>query len=418
MLVNRTPAVYLKAVPSSSRITHSETKKVASARLILLGAGHAHLLLTERLDQLREAGIAPTLIAPRWFAYSGLATGVLSGALPHGANRIDVAELAQRCGLAFVEGLAVGIDRGARTVSLADGSTQGYDLLSLNIGSVVTCGIEGGQSPFRKARKGAFPSLFRPAPPAQPPIYGTLWAVGPGERDGTGCFETDSQVWPVKPLTTLAALREYIAIQPRFPSILIVGTGPSGTEIAAALLGLAERMGAVPQITLAGRTPCGGRAWRALLASLERRGLRLHRDASPVPPHDLTIAATGLAAPGLVREAGLATTAGGGAAIAATLQSVVDPAIFAVGDCADFVPRALPRQGVFGVRQAPVLARNLVAAAQGRPLERYRPQRRWLAIMDLGDETGFATWGPFALRSRLMLRWKRRLDRSFLRRFA
>ena len=343
---------------------------MARARLILLGAGHAHLLLTERIDQLREAGIEPTLIAPRWFAYSGLATGVLSGALLPGANRIDVAALAHRRGLAFIEGLAVGIDRTARTVGLADGSRHGFDLLSLNIGSVVPPGGAGGQ------------------------------------------------VWPVKPLATLDAVREYIAIQPRFPSILIVGAGPSGTEIAAALLGLAERMGAAPRITLAGRTPCGGRAWRALLASLERRGLRLQRDASSVPPHDLSIAATGLDAPGLLREAGLATAAEGGAAISATLQSVVDPAIFAVGDCADFVPRALPRQGVFGVRQAPVLARNLVAAAQGRSLGGYRPQRRWLAIMDLGDETGFATWGPFALRSRLMLRWKRWLDLKFLRRFA
>lgn len=129
------------------------------------------------------------------------------------------------------------------------------------------------------------------------------------------------------------------------------------------------------------------------------------------------IAATGLGAAALLREAGLETTRGAGVAVAATLQSVVDPTVFAAGDCADFLPRPLPYQGVFGVRQAPVLARNLVAAARGETLEHYRPQRRWLAIMDLGDETGFATWGGFSWRSRAMLRWKRHLDMKFMSRF-
>jgi NADH dehydrogenase FAD-containing subunit len=342
---------------------------MTSKRLILLGAGHAHLLLTQHLERFRRAGIQPLLIAPRWFDYSGLATAVLSGALPQGANRIDVAALAQRRGLAFSEGKAVAIDRTARLIALADGSTHGFDLLSLNIGSVV-------------------------ADPAR-------------ERD----------TWPVKPLSGLAALRAHLESQQEFPSIRIIGAGPSGTEIAAALLGLAERLGRTPDIALVGGEDGKSRAWASLRKSLKQRGLTLLHHPPPKPRHDIEIRATGLVAPPLIRAAGLADGEGTGAAVMSTLQSLVNPAIFAAGDCADFQPRSLPRQGVFGVRQAPILARNLVAAATGLPLVHYRPQRRWLAIMDLGDETGFAMWGPLALRSRLMLRWKRHLDLRFLAQF-
>ena len=33
-------------------------------------------------------------------------------------------------------------------------------------------------------RPSGLPLQHRPAPPARPPIYGTLWVVGPGERAG------------------------------------------------------------------------------------------------------------------------------------------------------------------------------------------------------------------------------------------
>lgn len=226
-----------------------------------------------------------------------------------------------------------------------------------------------------------------------------------------------SDVRPVKPLAGLTELRAHIEAQARFPRVLIVGAGRSGTEVAAALAGLAERMRVVPHITLAGR-PRAGHGWRSLYESLERRGIDL-QPGRYVPTsrsgHDLLIAGTGLRAPALVDKAALGSARG--VAVTVHLQSVIDPAVFAAGDCADFLPRPLPCQGVFAVRQAPVLARNLDAFAQGKPLVRYRPQRHWLAIMDLGDGTGFATWAGFTARSRAMLRWKRRLDMAFLRRF-
>ncbi|MEX2532799.1 MAG: hypothetical protein WD360_02405, partial [Nitriliruptoraceae bacterium] len=65
-------------------------------RLVLVGAGHAHLHLINRAATLRQAGIDVTLVAPRWFQYSGLATGVAAGLISASLATIDVAKLAAR----------------------------------------------------------------------------------------------------------------------------------------------------------------------------------------------------------------------------------------------------------------------------------------------------------------------------------
>lgn len=348
------------------------SKEKRLSRLILLGAGHAHLLLIERAKALREAGLDPLLIAPRHFHYSGLATGVLSGALPENANRVDVAALAERHGIAFIEDKATAIDRTGRTVTLRDGRTIGYDLLSLNVGSEIARPIPG-----------------------------------------------DGDVRPVKPLSQVTHLRfdlEAAFEQGRHPVVVIAGAGPTGTEVAASIAGLVERRHARADILLVGRPVPG---WESLYADLRQRGVILFADrrvAERSATHvqlddgarlrcDFCVAATGLAPNPL------------GPSVGATLQSQGDTAIFAAGDCAHFLPRTLPMLGVFGVRQAPFLARNLIAAARGLPLRPYRPQRRWLSILDLGNGEGFATWGTLTHRSRAALHLKRHLDFAFLRRF-
>jgi NADH dehydrogenase FAD-containing subunit len=89
-----------------------------------------------------------------------------------------------------------------------------------------------------------------------------------------------------------------------------------------------------------------------------------------------------------------------------------------VGDCADFTPRRLPKLGVFGVRSAPILHHNLMARANGKPLQPYRPQRIWLAVLNLGDGRGFLRWGPVWWQGPFSQRLKDHLDRRFLERFA
>ena len=309
------------------------------------------------------------LIAPRWFHYSGLATGVLSGDLPPHTNRIDVAALAKRRGLAFREGTAIAV--AGHTVLLHDGDRAEFDILSVDTGSDVDPGIAG---------KGF--------------------------------------IWPVKPLNRLDRLRAALAERmARQPNIVIAGAGPSGTEVAAAIAGLYERSGEMARIHLVG-PPERGPGWRGVYRSLARRGVGLIPDARVVErrrstvtldnrlamPCDYLVAATGLSPSPLGRR------------VTATLQALDDPAVFASGDCAVFAPRPLPRHGVFGVREAPVLAHNLAAFAKSEPLRPYRPQNVFLSILDLGNGEGFATWGPFWSRSASALRLKRKLDGGFMER--
>ena len=94
-----------------------------------------------------------------------------------------------------------------------------------------------------------------------------------------------------------------------------------------------------------------------------------------------------------------------------------DPSVFGGGDCIAIGDRALPRVGVYGVRQAPILAHNLLAALEGRPLRRFRPRRRFLLILNLGDGTGLAVRGGWVWHGRLALWLKDWIDRRYVAKY-
>ncbi|PTT06284.1 NAD(P)/FAD-dependent oxidoreductase [Caulobacter sp. HMWF025] len=357
----------------------------------LVGAGHAHLHVVRQAVRLRSAGLTVTLIAPALFHYSGLASGVLSGALALDEAQIDVAALAAAFGVRHLAQSVVAVDRAARILTLADGATEPYDRLSLNIGSV---------------------------------------AVDPhGLVGGPG-------VWPVKPLSQLLTLRARIEAQAAAgaaaPRIVVAGGGPSALEIAASLCGLVERGDGRPQVTViaprhgAGLPPA---AWSRLSAALAERGAVLRsglvvaRTSDSVrladgalEPCDILVLAAGLSAPPLIGQLGLPLDGEGRLRVMPTLQAIGDPAIFAVGDCAVIEGHTRPAAGVFGVRAAPVLLNNLVAQGDDRPTRAYHPQSRWLSIMDLGEGRGLAVRGRLWLLGRAALWLKRYLDLGFIRR--
>ncbi|WP_370288211.1 NAD(P)/FAD-dependent oxidoreductase [Nocardioides sp.] len=370
-------------------------------RLLLIGAGHAHLHLLLHAERLTRAGYTITLVAPRWFDYSGGAVAAALDPAAHASNRIDVAALAARAGIEHVVGTVAALDPELRTAVSDDGTAVAWDIASLNIGST------------------AAPSAPLSTPPAAPPSAGAI-AVA------------------IKPLDGLLRLREHLAAPPPPGgwTVEVVGAGASGIELAAQLaarreVGVVHLVEQAPQI--AGDLPPGARRW--VERTLRRRGVVVHTGAgeeradlppggiiSATPAHqgchvDVRVVAAGLVPVELARRAPL----GGprGIPVRATLQHRDHDHVYAAGDCADFLPRPLPKVGVHGVRQGPVLLEALLARATeptaGAPV--YRPQERALAVIDLGD-TGLAVRGRWWWAGRSALLLKRSIDRRWLARYS
>lgn len=362
--------------------------------LLLLGGGHSHIEVLRRFAG-GARGAALTLVSPEPFAvYSGMLPGVVSGAYGATDCRIDLAALARAAGARLIPAAAIAINPQHRSVTLDRGDPLRYDILSLDVGSQPAYrGIEGATAHAQPLR------------PAGPFLDGVETLVS-RTRDGT--------------LTQLA----------------VVGGGAAGVEIAFALrqrLRMAGRR--APGVALISENPVllaahppRAQALAARLAGAQGIALHLGQRVIRVSAGavvtergsvgaDAVIWATGPAAPGWLAASGLACDRAGYIAVDARLQSISHPGVFAAGDCASLQDHALPKSGVYAVREGPLLADNLRNHLQGRPLRRYRPQARALALLATGDGRAMAVWGPLAWEGAWIWRWKDRIDRRFVARY-
>lgn len=318
---------------------------------------------------------------------------MLGGVYPPELDQVDVAALVHRGGGRFVCDRVTGIDRRTGLLHLADGAPLPFDLLSLTLGS---------------------------APPAIP-----------GSADTPGCFA-------VKPVPQLLALRREIerriAAAPARPlRIVLAGGGATALELAANAEALVRRRGGRAGVTV---LAAGDRLLRQLSPAaavrvervLAARGVSCRRQArvarvepgaavledGGTVPFDLFVNATGLKPAPLLRGLDLPLDRDGAMIVDRHLRSPADPRLFGAGDCIALDGQDLPKVGVHAVRQAPVLFHNLLAAAGDGVPRAYRPQQRYLWIMNLGDGTGLAARGRLWWHGRAAWWLKDRIDRRFL----
>ena len=354
--------------------------------VVLVGGGHAHLQVIRGAAALHAQGARVSVVCPRRFWYSGLATAVLAGTSEPEDDQIDVADVARRHGVEWIDAQVARMAPAGRQLVLDNDRTLAYTAASFNVGSEV-----------------ALPGTPAPA---------------------------DERLWPVKPIANIADLRTALRAHRGSARVRVVGGGPTGCEIMASLAGLCRRESIAAELALSHAgpellpaAPAGARAHmarhlRAAGVRLEP-GRRLHFHAAGEPRFDdedidadFLVVATGLRAAPLAQS--LAQGESDGIPVTEHLHHPDHPDLFAAGDCAHFLPRPLPKVGVFGVRQGPVLLGNLVATIAGQALAPFRPQRRYLTILNLGDGTGLALRGGLWWHGRAMLRLKHRLDRRFL----
>src|SRR5262249_46681696 len=130
---------------------------------------------------------------------------------------------------------------------------------------------------------------------------------------------------------------------------------------------------------------------------------------------DAVLLTTDAAPPGWFAAPRPARDAAGFIAVGPTVKALNEPDVFAAGDCAALVETPRDKAGVFAVRAGPPLAENLRRRARGRPLKRWRPQRRHLALISTGERYAVASRGAFKAEGAWLWKLKDRIDRRWMR---
>lgn len=360
-----------------------------SGHVVLVGAGHANLVLVRRARRLRRAGLAVTLVDPSAFWYSGMAAAVLGGVVRPDRDRIEPAPAAVHRGVRFVAARVTGLDPDGPRIELDDGRVLEATAVVLNVGSDV---------------------------------------------DDRGLPTDRPEVVPAKPIRRLLDLHERLVAGPLRPRVVVVGGGITAVEVAGNLSAGPVADAVTPRVTVVagpdaveGIDHAGlqrrvlrpllarGVVWEAGVLATDVTDDGVVLDDGRVLPADHVLLATGLRASRTVAALGLGDAAG--MPVTDTLQHPDHPRLFGAGDAVAFGgDDPLPRLGVFAVRQAPVLLDNLVALHRRGPLRPFEPPEQWLTGVDLGGGDAVVARGGRWIGGPLALVAKRALDEWFLRR--
>ncbi|MEP2921267.1 FAD-dependent oxidoreductase [Sulfitobacter sp.] len=357
--------------------------------VVLVGGGHTHALVLNALKDAPLAGAHVTVINPGSTApYSGMLPGFVAGHYTREELDIDLAALTAKVGATLIDGRAVSMDPQQRKIGLEDGRTLSYDLASVDVGIT-------------------------------------------SRMDGLAGFVEHGV--PAKPLADFSAKWDSFRSSAGIKHVAVIGGGIAGAELAMAMaFALRNHAGPVSvklldrsQILSANSAKAQARVRRALgengvevlegigVAAVTANGVTLADGRSL--DANFIVGAAGATPHGWIADTGL-DLKDGFIAVDQSLESS-SSGVFAVGDCAHMTYNPRPKAGVYAVRQAPVLLRNLRNALAGAPLSHYDPQADYLKLVSLGGKRAFGEKMGIGLAGSLVWRLKDKIDRDFMKQF-
>ena len=363
--------------------------------LVLVGGGHAHLHVLKALSVQTMVGAHVTLVSPfPRQMYSGMVPGLVAGHYSVDEISVALAPLAAAGKVDFLQTSATCVDANAKTVQLLSGDTLTYDVLSLDTGPVMN--------------RDAIPGARQHAVFVRPiEHFNQLW---------TGLLE----------LALTKAL-----------DVVVVGGGAAGVELVMALhhrLCKAANTGARLSLVTGGTAPMPSHSLKVqarIKQALKQRQITVFEDTCSEVREgalllgsgarlacDAPIMALGSSAPTWLAGSGLALDDAGFIATGATLQSTSHADVFAAGDVASRVDAVRPKSGVYAVRAGPPLEGNLRLQVGGGVLLPYQPQARSLNLLACGNRSAIASWGEWSVQGGWVWRWKNKIDRDFVARYA
>lgn len=354
--------------------------------LILVGGGHTHVYILQRLQHHHWPGTHITLISPDQYQYySGMFSGYIEGKYELDEIRIDLRQLCERANIDIVEKSALSLDHEKQEIILSSGERIHYDLISFNIGSqLASDSIHGLQE------------------------LGAL----------------------IKPNFKVPMIKDDLADKEH---IVIVGGGASGIEMCLSLQANRNQMDRSTPVTLIHLSRLlesrGTKASKLITTIAQEKGVRMIHDSviSVQDKHLMTKSGrrisfdgllwlTGPSAPRIFHDSGLQTDAHGYLLVNDQLQSMSCSNIFGAGDCIGMESHPnLHKAGVYAIREALILWINLQRHIDGKALKKYWPQSDYLSILSTGNEEALLLYRGLTFHGRWCWKLKRRIDTSFIR---
>ena len=307
--------------------------------------------------------------------YSGMYPGVLAGKYKLDETLIDLRKLASNAGVSFVMAEIEGIDIKGKKLLLAGRPGIEYSLLSLNVGTITNIN--------QKNLVGDDKDL---AIPIKPFLESYKFII---DQD------IHKHNFSAKPF-------------------VIIGGGFTGVEIA---FSLRKRW---PKRSIQLKVRSGRNINRNLLTNLKAFDIEIIEKKIPILYPKLIC--TGNKSLNWIKDSGLPVDENGRVLTENTLQVLNYPELFASGDCGVIKDHPRPSSGVWAVRSAKPLAKNLKFISKGSKLDEWNPQKNAIQILDINsgkkESRAFISWGeiiigPFNILSKL----KESIDRKFISKF-
>ena len=365
--------------------------------LCLIGGGHSHVTVIKQWIKKPITDTHVTLVSPDIYTpYSGMLPGLIAGHYSYEDCHINLQRLCNWAGVQFLSNAVEMINPDLKTIHCTQLKSIKYDLLSINIGS-------------------------RPA-----------------INDIKGADSFGSTVKPVKDF--LNQWFEWIHAHSESKQkqhIVVVGGGAAGIEVLLAMhyrlrnttsINAAFTLICADQTILPSHNPAVQNFFLRYLQSLNITVIKncrvttinlhqLHLQDGSFIQYDFTVWAIHAGAHPWPAKSSLKCNVHGFIKVDQYLRSISHPDIFAAGDSAAFMPRSIPKAGVFAVREGPILFKNLIASLKHQPLVPFRPQQNYLSLLTTGDRYAVVSYGAIFLRGKWVWHWKNHIDQTFMRQF-
>ena len=350
----------------------------------LVGGGHAHLHALSQYAEKPREDLQLVLISPAVYQYySGMFSGFTEGIYGLDEIRIDLKRLSQKIGAAFYQDTICAINPESRTLTGQHGEIYPYDAVSFDIGSQTDSpeALKKHISPIKPNYH--FPDQLMKFRKSAKPVI-----VGGGASGVELAFSTHA--WRMRR---------------HFSDALLFSSGELLSAHGAA---------ASKKLEAIARKKALSFFTNVKIEDIDETSVTASNGTS-YPQSDV-LWLTGPESPALFERSGMPVDRAGFLAVSETLQSIRFPEVFGAGDCVsiDHYP-GLAKNGVYAVRQGPVLWGNLLNFLDGNPLSAFVPQKRYVAILSTGGGEAFLTYGQWSMHGKLPWKLKQFIDNKFMK---